>query len=364
MEVTRQMHNDHAELRSLGQDILKASDGGDVGGRDNQFDLYDMQVRRHLAVVEDVLLAPLRKDPEAKDSVADILAQHKLARKELSALDRPGKGSAEWTADFRNFTEMFEALCARHEALLQHARRVSGDLDTLYEQAKLRRARGGTWSWNRVAPVTATGAAAAVAGVAAVAGAAFAANRYFRSGRRASGRREDDFELRLETDETLRLISSAKVEGTAVVDRDGAKIGTVTSFMVDKYTGRVGYAVMRFGGTPGSLWGALGASLFPLPWPVLDYDEEAGGYRLEITQEEMAEAPRFEASEEPEFDAEYRRSVLQFYRPIGGETLVQGSSADSWNASPGRAAIGSASVGAAEQPAGAAAPRPEVTPIR
>lgn len=342
MHVSTQMHNDHADLRSLGQDILKSSDGGDVGGRDNQFDLYDLQVRRHLAVIEDVFLSPLRKDPQAKDSCADIAAGHDRARKALAALDRAGKGSSEWTAEFTAFTAMFDSLCARHEALVQHSERLAhtsgsdggGDLGDRYEQAKLRRMRGGSWSWNRVAPAAGTfGTVATMAGAAALAGAAFAANRYFRSGRRSAGRSEDDFELRLETDENVRLISSAKVEGTKVVDRDGAAIGTITSFMVDKYTGRVAYAVLRFGGTMG-----MGASLFPLPWPILDYDEAAGGYMLDIAKDEMKDAPRFEKNDEPEFDADYRRSVLLFYRPLGNRSAGAGSysstsSPDSWNAS-------------------------------
>lgn len=345
MHVSKHMHNDHAELKSLGQDILKASDGGDVGGRDNQFDLYDMQVRRHLAVVEDVLIAPLKKDPQAKDSCADIMTQHKMARKELSSLDRSNKGSHEWTAEFRNFTEMFDAICARHEALLQHAERVSGNIDETYEQAKLRRMRGGSWSWNKVAPSSST--FATVAGAAAVAGAAYAASRYFKSGRRSMGRQEDDFELRLETDENVRLISSKKVEGTNVVDRDGTKIGTVDSFMVDKYTGRVAYAVMNFAGTMG-----MGASLFPLPWPILDYDESAGGYMLDIAKDDMKDAPRFERNKEPEFDADYRRSIILFYRPMSqggsvGGSYSSGSSPDSWNASNSGASTGSSSASAA-----------------
>ncbi|MBA3677414.1 MAG: PRC-barrel domain-containing protein [Sphingosinicella sp.] len=173
--------------------------------------------------------------------------------------------------------------------------------------------RGGQWSWNRVP----TGKAAAVAGAAAaVAGAALAAS-YFRSGRRSNGRAEDDFELRLETDENLRLISSAKVEGTPVIDRDGARMGTISNFMVDKYTGRVGYAVMKFGGGISGALPSFGANLFPLPWPVLDYDEKEGGYMLDIAKEDMADAPRFEASAEPEFGPEYRREILAFYRPSG-----------------------------------------------
>ena len=50
------------------------------------------------------------------------------------------------------------------------------------------------------------------------------------------------------TDETLRLISSRKVEGTAVYDRAGDELGTVDCFMVDKVTGQVAYVVLSFGG--------------------------------------------------------------------------------------------------------------------
>jgi hypothetical protein len=156
------------------------------------------------------------------------------------------------------------------------------------------------WNWNKIGI-----AAAGVVGVAAAAAGA----AKLRSGRSDSDS-GDDFQLRLETDENVRLISSKKVEGTPVVDRNGKSLGQIKSFMVDKYTGRVAYAVMSFGGTAG-----FGTSLFPLPWPLLDYDVEKDGYALNITEEEFKDAPRFEPNDEPEFDADYRRSLITFYRP-------------------------------------------------
>jgi hypothetical protein len=153
-----------------------------------------------------------------------------------------------------------------------------------------------TWNWNKF------GVGAAAVGLTAVA--AVGASLL---GRKGDG---DDFELRLATDETVRLISSDKVEGTAVVDRDGKKLGEIQSFMVDKYTGRVAYAIMSFGSTLG-----FGGSLFPLPWPVLEYDVENDGYALSITKEQMAKAPRFEADKHPEYTTAYRQSVISFYRP-------------------------------------------------
>ncbi len=118
----------------------------------------------------------------------------------------------------------------------------------------------------------------------------------------------DEFELRLQTDETVRLISSSKVEGTPVVGRSGERLGKIESFMVDKYSGRVAYAVMSFGGSLG-----FGDSLFPLPWSYLDYDVAKDGYVLDITKEQLASAPKFKASDTPAFDTGYRRDVARFY---------------------------------------------------
>jgi len=50
------------------------------------------------------------------------------------------------------------------------------------------------------------------------------------------------------TDETDELIASNKVEGTAVYNRQGERLGTVYNFMVGKRSGQVAYAVMSFGG--------------------------------------------------------------------------------------------------------------------
>jgi hypothetical protein len=48
--------------------------------------------------------------------------------------------------------------------------------------------------------------------------------------------------------ETVSLIGSDKVEGTAIYGADKGKIGTVQRVMIDKISGRVAYAVVSFGG--------------------------------------------------------------------------------------------------------------------
>ena len=78
-------------------------------------------------------------------------------------------------------------------------------------------------------------------------------------------------------DETNNLIASDKVEGTAVYNAEGEKLGKIENFMVGKRNGRVEYAVMSFGGVLG-----MGEDYYPLPWSELDYDTSKGGYLVNI----------------------------------------------------------------------------------
>ena len=78
----------------------------------------------------------------------------------------------------------------------------------------------------------------------------------------------------VDIDETGRLIASNKVEGTAVYNRQGERLGSVYNFMVDKISGQVAYAVMSFGGFLG-----IGDSYHPLPWKSLHLRHISGRLR-------------------------------------------------------------------------------------
>ena len=99
------------------------------------------------------------------------------------------------------------------------------------------------------------------------------------------------------TDETERLIASNKVEGTAVYNRQGERLGTVSSFMVDKRSGQVAYAVMSFGGFLG-----LGRRCHPLPWHVLSYDSDKGGYVVDLDRDRLTNAPSYSEDQGPDWD--------------------------------------------------------------
>ena len=112
----------------------------------------------------------------------------------------------------------------------------------------------------------------------------------------------------IETDETATLIASDKVEGTAVYNRQGERLGTVSNFMVDKVSGNVQYAVLAFGGFLG-----IGTDHYPLPWDMLTYDTDKGGYVVDLDKERLEDAPRYSSGQEPTYDRDYGRSVYSYY---------------------------------------------------
>lgn len=119
----------------------------------------------------------------------------------------------------------------------------------------------------------------------------------------------DDYNRGLPMDETSKLIASNKVEGTAVYGCDGEKLGSIYNFMVDKHSGRVKYAVMRY--STGFL--GFGERYYPLPWKVLDYDTRAGGYCVDMTEEDLEHAPSFDRDSEPRFNEDYDEHVHNYY---------------------------------------------------
>ncbi len=115
-------------------------------------------------------------------------------------------------------------------------------------------------------------------------------------------------ETRLDRDETGFLIASDRVEGTAVYNRQGDKLGTIKNFMVGKRDGRVHYAVLSFGGLFG-----LGEKQYPLPWDVLTFEPAQGGYVVDLDKETIEKAPSFERDAEPTWDRDYGIRIYDYY---------------------------------------------------
>ena len=91
-----------------------------------------------------------------------------------------------------------------------------------------------------------------------------------------------------EARETVSLIGSDKVEGTAVYGVDEKRIGQVERVMIDKMSGKVAYAVLSFGGFLG-----IGEDYYPTPWSNLTYDTRLGGYRVNLSKDQLEKAPKY-----------------------------------------------------------------------
>jgi len=115
----------------------------------------------------------------------------------------------------------------------------------------------------------------------------------------------------LQKRETLQLIAADKVEGTAVYNGKDEKLGTIERVMLDKISGRVAYAVMSFGGFLG-----IGDRHHPLPWAVLRYDSDKGGYVVNLDREMLERAPTI-GTRDSDFDWDdlaWNRRVHDYYK--------------------------------------------------
>jgi hypothetical protein len=106
------------------------------------------------------------------------------------------------------------------------------------------------------------------------------------------------------------LIPSDRVEGTAVRRSNGEKIGEIKRVMIDKVSGKVAYAVMKFGGFLG-----MGEKYHPLPWDALTYNTALEAYELNIPDEQLRDAPSYGTSSEFDWgDRERERRLHEYYK--------------------------------------------------
>jgi len=111
------------------------------------------------------------------------------------------------------------------------------------------------------------------------------------------------------TNETAgSIISSDKVEGTAVYNETGDKLGSIDDLMINKLSGQISYAALEFGGFLG-----MGTDRYPIPWRMLKYSEERGGYVVPLNKELLSKAPKYSEGRVPTFDRSYAGQIDTYY---------------------------------------------------
>ncbi|HEV8466960.1 MAG TPA: PRC-barrel domain-containing protein [Pseudolabrys sp.] len=83
-------------------------------------------------------------------------------------------------------------------------------------------------------------------------------------------------------------ILASKVQGTNIYNRAGDKIGQVKDIVLDKQSDRILFAALGFGGVLG-----MGEKFYPVPWSVLDYSKDKGGYVIPVAQDVLDRAPTY-----------------------------------------------------------------------
>lgn len=110
-----------------------------------------------------------------------------------------------------------------------------------------------------------------------------------------------------------KLILASRVEDTSVYNRDGERIGHIADLSIDRVSGQVIYAIMSFGGFLG-----IGKQYHPLPWSMLDYEPEQGGYIVSLDKQALENAPSYDVEELRRFGGDsYAIDQAQLYEYYG-----------------------------------------------
>lgn len=95
-----------------------------------------------------------------------------------------------------------------------------------------------------------------------------------------------------EEPEGHKLILASRVEAVDVYNAAGERIGHIDDLSIDREDGRVIFAIMSFGGFLG-----IGKRFHPLPWELLKYDTQKGGYVVNLDRAALEAAPHYTREE-------------------------------------------------------------------
>lgn len=107
-------------------------------------------------------------------------------------------------------------------------------------------------------------------------------------------------------------ILASKVKGTSVYNNAGEKIGTVEDVVLDKLSNQIMFAALGFGGVMG-----IGEKYYPVPWSMLDYNEDRGGYIVPLDKARIQNAPAYDLKDLTKHDGSLgaiREKTYSYYK--------------------------------------------------
>ena len=123
---------------------------------------------------------------------------------------------------------------------------------------------------------------------------------------------DGDIEKETETVSTVqapRILKGSDVVGMDVHNTSDEDLGEIEDLMVDLNSGRIGYAVLSFGGVLG-----VNEKLFAVPWQTLKLDAKGEKLVLSVPKDKLANAPGFDKNNWPNMsDLNWSKDVHAFY---------------------------------------------------
>jgi sporulation protein YlmC with PRC-barrel domain len=107
-------------------------------------------------------------------------------------------------------------------------------------------------------------------------------------------------------------ILASKVKGTTVYNNAGDKIGTVEDVVLDKTSNQIMFAALGFGGLMG-----IGEKYYPVPWSMLNYSEDKGGYVVPLDKARIENAPAYDLKDLTKHDGtlgSIREKTYNYYK--------------------------------------------------
>ena len=105
------------------------------------------------------------------------------------------------------------------------------------------------------------------------------------------------------------LMGADTLSGNDVYNHKDEDLGDIKEIMLDMSNGKIGYAVLSFGGFLG-----MGEKLFAVPWNALTLDTTNKRFVLNVEKERLKSAPGFDKDEWPDMaDKTWANEIHSYY---------------------------------------------------